>query len=631
MKNSSKLWLSAALIASVALGYLLAVMFGSLASVDVFYDLLVLGIGLLATFPLWLTSFGANRWPQSLVSLVALIMTYGVVVMEQDPANYWQPVAMTLMVALSGWLVVRQHRYVNSKRKQLSRLVPGTASVIDGLEIDHVNSDELEVGQVVLVRPGNAIPCDGYVIQGHSRVEQLDITGETDLAKGPGDWVLAGSINLAAKSVESAALTIRVAAVRESVLVRVLDDSHELEQDTDGQHVRLARISASLLTVSALAAALVVAGVHMLLIGDYVNAVSIGAGVLLSAQLSVISFTLPLEQVATSLKSRALGFVVHTRAAFEKLAKLTHVVFIKTGVLTEGYSKVGKIHLARNTSIGSEDELLALAAAVELGTSHELGHLIIEEAVRRGLELPQVADIAPLPGLGVSATFDGSLVQVGNAGMVNVTGVNMNPYDLFMVSSAYSEMKSVVFVSVDELLVGYIEFPDRIRETAMSSIVSISAKHPITILSGDATAVVEKVTNDLGLSDYAAEVLSTRKADWVKERRGADGGLLVIGDGRYDAEALAEADVSIAFGAGHDIHQASSEIVQISHNPFATAQLIKLSRSASSRALLNIVVGLGLSVGLAVAAGFGVNPVIIVAAGSLVSWFLLGRISRLAK
>ena len=631
MKKSSKLWLSAVLIASVALGYLLAVMFGTLASVDVLYDYVVLGLGLLATLPLWLTSFGQNRWPQSLISLVALVMAYGVVVIEQNSANFWQPVAMTVMVSISGWLVVRQYRFVNSKRRQLSTLVPSKASVIDGMEIDHVTSSELEVGQVVLVRPGNAIPCDGYVIQGQSRVDQTEITGENEIRKGPGDWVLAGSLNIAGKGAESSALTIRVAAVRENLLVRVLDESQEFEHEVSGRFSRFAKIASSTLTISAMAAALIVAGIHMVIFGDYVNSVSIGAGVLLSAQLSVISFTLPLAQVATSLKSRSLGFVVHARAAFEKLAKLTHVVFIKTGVLTEGYSKVGKIHLARNTSIGSEDELLALAAAVELGTSHELGHLIIEEAARRGLELPQVTDITPLPGLGVSATFDGSLVRVGNAGMVNVTGVNMNPYDLFMVSSAYSELKSIVFVSVDELLVGYIEFPDRVRDSALSSIVSISAKHPITILSGDATAVVEKVTNELGLSDYAAEVLSTRKADWVKERRGAGSGLLVIGDGRYDSEALAEADVSIAFGVGHDIHQASSEIVQISHDPLATAKLIRLSRSARSRSLVNILAGLGLSVGLAVAAGFGVNPVIVVGSGSLATWVLLARISRLAK
>ena len=231
MKNSSKLWLSAALIASVALGYLLAVMFGTLASVDVLYDYLVLGLGLLATFPLWLTSFGQNRWPQSLVSLVALVMAYGVVVIEQNPANFWQPVAMTVMVSISGWLVVRQNRFVNSKRKQLSTLVPSKASVIDGMEIDHVTSSELEVGQVVLVRPGNAIPCDGYVIQGQSRVDQTEITGENDIRKGPGDWVLAGSLNIAGKAAESSALTIRVAAVRENLLVRVLDESQEFEHE----------------------------------------------------------------------------------------------------------------------------------------------------------------------------------------------------------------------------------------------------------------------------------------------------------------------------------------------------------------------------------------------------------------
>jgi Cu2+-exporting ATPase len=195
------------------------------------------------------------------------------------------------------------------------------------------------------------------------------------------------------------------------------------------------------------------------------------------------------------------------------------VVFKKTGVLTKGHSSVGKIHLARNTSIGSESELLALAASVEMGTSHELGHLIIQEAAKRGLELPKVTDFAPIPGLGVSAIFDGSLVQVGNSGMVNVTGVNINPYDLFQVSTAYSEGSSVVFVSIDELLVGYIEFPDELRANSAEAIVDLSGKQAITILSGDATSLVEKIAQKLGLSDIAAEVLSTRQADWIKEHQ----------------------------------------------------------------------------------------------------------------
>ncbi|MEO0313303.1 MAG: hypothetical protein RL140_533 [Actinomycetota bacterium] len=631
MKKSSKLWLSAALVALAALGYLLAVLFGALTSVNVAYDYVFLGLGLAATLPLWFTSFGAQRFHQSLMSLLALMFSYGVVLIEQEPQNFWQPVALTLLVNLCGWSVIRQANYIGSKRRTLSHLLPENASIIDGLEIDHVSAKDLEVGQVVLVRPGNVIPCDGYVLQGHSRVSQLEITGETDIAKSPGDWVLAGSTNLAGKKSETSALTIRVAAVRDNLLVHVLDSSVELEQDAPARFSRFARISNSTLTIASLAAALIVAGFHIVTFQDYLQAVSIASGILLSSQLSTTSVSLDFANLATSIKSRSLGFVIRSRKAFELLAKLNHVVFIKTGILTEGHSQVGKIHLARNTSIGTEDELLALAAAVEMGTSHELGHLIIEEAVRRGLELPQVQDIAPIPGLGVSATFDGSLVQVGNAGMVNVTGVTMNPYDLFMVSSAYSSLNSVVFVSVDELLVGYIEFPDRVRESSRAALVSISGKHAITLLSGDATALVEKVAGELGLSDYAAEVLSTRKADWIKERRAGGSRMLLIGDGRYDAEALAEADVAIAFGAGHDIHQVSSELIQISHDPLASANLIKLSRSASSRSLWNIILGLGLSALLAVAAGFGLSPVAIAAAGAVFTWLLLARISRLAK
>jgi Cu2+-exporting ATPase len=313
------------------------------------------------------------------------------------------------------------------------------------------------------------------------------------------------------------------------------------------------------------------------------------------------------------------------------LARINHIVFNKTGVLTRGYTTVGSIHLARNTSIGTEDELLALAASVEMGTSHELGHLIIQEAVRRGLELPQVSEIAPIPGLGVSAKFDGSLVQVGNAGMVNVSGVNMNPYDLFRVSNAYQEGTSVVFVSIDELLVGYIEFPDEVRANSQQAIVELSGKHAITVLSGDATGVVEKVTTGLGLSHFAAEVLSTRKADWIKERRASGSKVLLVADGHYDAAALSEADVALAFGAGHDVHLGSAQLIQVSQDPLAVAKLVSLSRKVQGRTLRNIVVGSAVSLALMVAGIVGLLAPVVALVGLLTSWFLTSSIVRLTK
>jgi Cu2+-exporting ATPase len=327
----------------------------------------------------------------------------------------------------------------------------------------------------------------------------------------------------------------------------------------------------------------------------------------------------------------ALGVLVHSRASFEELAKVNHVVLKKTGVLTRGHNSVGRIHLARNTSIGTESELLALAASVEMGTSHELGHLIIQEAAKRGLELPQVSDFAPIPGLGVSARFDGSLVQVGNAGMVNVTGVNINPYDLFQVSTAYDEGSSVVFVSIDELLVGYIEFPDELRANSPQAIIDLSGKIAITVLSGDATALVEKITKKLGLTEFAAEVLSTRQADWVKERRGSGSKVLLVADGHYDAAALAEADVALAFGAGHSVHLDSAKLIQISQDPLVIPRLLALSKKVQSRTLGNIIIGLVLSAAL-MAAGFaGFSTPAIALIGLSASWLLIRRIARLSR
>jgi P-type E1-E2 ATPase len=215
--------------------------------------------------------------------------------------------------------------------------------------------------------------------------------------------------------------------------------------------------------------------------------------------------------------------------------------------------------------------------------------------------------------------------------MVNVSGINMNPYDLFRVSNAYQEGSSVVFVSIDELLVGYIEFPDELRANSQSAIIELSGKHAITVLSGDATSVVEKVATSLGLSEFAAEVLSTRKADWIKERKASGSRLLLVADGHYDASPLSEADVAIAFGAGHDVHLSSSQLIQVSQDPLSVARLVSLSKKVQARTLRNIVVGLAVSVGLMAAGFFGVIAPVIALAGISVSWILNWSIVRLVK
>jgi Cu2+-exporting ATPase len=516
--------------------------------------------------------------------------------------------------------------------KDLTSLLPEKATLIDGREVEHIAASELEVGHVVLVRPGGVIPSDGYVLQGQSLVSQEAITGEKlPIAKVPGDWVLAGSLNVAGKSSENSPLTIRVSAVGENLLIRELARSVRLGHETPVKYEKFSHISATLLTAFAIAGALIAAGYQFVISASLEAEFSVAAGILLAAQASLLIRSVPLAVAASAIKTAALGVIMNSRESFQALAKVNHVVLKKTGVLTRGPWKVGRIHLARNTSIGTEEELLALAAAVEMGTSHELGHLIIQEAARRGLELPAVTDFAPIAGLGVSARFEGSLVQVGNSGMVNVTGVTINPYDLFQISTAYAEGSIVVFVSLDELLVGYIEFPDEVRPGSQQAIVELSGKQAITVLSGDATSLVEKITTGLGLTDFAAEVLSTKQLDWIKERRATGSKLLLVADGHYDAASLAEADVAIAFGAGHDVHLGVENLVQVSQDPLAIPRLLRLSKRTQAWSFWNIVFGLAASVGLMVASFLGVWSPIIALAGFGITALLIQPIVRLAK
>jgi Cu2+-exporting ATPase len=635
MNKSSRIWAVAFFVSLIPLAFLGSLAFGFEVPSELVYVYSALGIGFLATIPIWgaaLVRARAGKHRQDFLSLAAILLSFGFALYSGELNYYWQPVAITSIALLGGWIQNIQITKLRESAPSLSSLVPSKASLIDGREIEHVATSELEIGQVVLVRPGSSIPADGYVIQGQSLVSQTAITGEVEpLTKVPGDWVLAGSENVAGRGAANGPLTIRVSGVCESVLVNELSASVDLDNNVPARFTSFGRIASNTLTLVAIAGSFVAAGVSLVLGQGIAWQFSIAISVLVAAQVASVALAAPLGSAASSIKASKLSVLIRDRTAFEGLAKVNHVVFNKTGVLTRGYTGVGSIHLARNTSIGSEDELLALAAAVELGTSHELGHLIIQEAVKRGLEIPKVTDIAPIPGLGVSARFDGSLIQVGNAGMVNVSGINMNPYDLFRVSNAYQEGSSVVFVSVDELLVGYIEFQDELRANSQQTIVELSGKHAITVLSGDATGVVEKVATSLGLTEFAAEVLATRKADWIKERRASGSRLLLVADGHYDASSLAEADVALAFGAGHDVHLSTAHLIQVSQDPLSVAKLVSLSKKTQGRTLRNIIFGLAFSVGMMVAGFFGLLAPVIAVSGLVITWLMNSSIIRLSK
>lgn len=635
MKKSARIWVVAFFVSLLPLAFLAATAFGLVLPQEEIYVYTSLALGLVCTLPIWGAAFvraRAGKHRQDLVSLAAILVSFGYSLIAHDLGYYWQPLALTSIALLAGWIQHVQIAKVNGAACDFSGLIPTKASVIDGREIEHIDTNDLEIGQVILVRPGSNIPADGYVIQGESLVSQANITGEGEpIRKVPGDWVLAGSENIAGRGAANGPLTIRVSGVGEEVLIRELAASVDIENSSPARFTAFGRVAANTLTLLAIAGGLIAAGVALVLNQGLAAEFSLVISFLAAAQIAVVAVAAPMAASASSIKAANLGVLIRDRKAFELLAKVNHVVFSKTGVLTRGYNSIGSIHLARNTSIGTEEELLALAAAVELGTSHELGHLIIQEAAKRGLELPQVTDIAPIPGLGVSARFDGSLVQVGNAGMVNVSGINMNPYDLFRVSSAYQEGSSVVFVSIDELLVGYIEFPDEVRANSQKAIVELSGKVALTVLSGDATGVVEKVAKGLGLSEFAAEVLSTRKADWIKERRASGSKVLLVADGHYDASSLAEADVAIAFGAGHDVHLSSANLIQVSQDPLSVSRLFALSKKVQSQTLRNIIIGLILSIGLMTAGFFGLMAPAIALIGLSISWFLNSSIVRIVR
>ncbi|MEN8376769.1 MAG: copper-translocating P-type ATPase, partial [Gemmatimonadota bacterium] len=510
---------------------------------------------------------------------ISVAFAYSVAVVAGVPGKtfFWELATLVDIMLLGHWIEMRSVLGASRALESLIELMPDVAHRIlaDGA-VEDVPLAELRSGDRVRVKPGEKVPSDGVVRDGGSGVNESMLTGESrPVSKKAGDEVIGGSVNGEGSLVVEITGTGEESYLNQVVeLVRRAQESRSRSQDLAD---RAARWLAGLaITAGALTL------VAWLAFGfEFSFALERMVTVMVITCPHALGLAVPLVvAVSTSLSARQ-GLLIRDRAAFERARDLDAVVFDKTGTLTEGRFGVDAVRAEPGID---EDELLRLAAAVEVHSEHPIAVGIVSEAASRELGIPDSEGFRSATGRGVEARVEGHSVRVLSPGGAAGAGFAIPESDELAVGG-----RTVVYVVRDDELVGAIALADVLREESRAAVAELqSLGLRVLMLTGDSSEVAESIASRLGLDEVFAEVLPDEKADRIRELQERGLKVAMTGDGVNDAPALATADVGIAIGAGTDVAVESADIVLVRSDPRDVSALLDLAGKTHRKMVQNL-------------------------------------------
>ncbi|MEX2464049.1 MAG: copper-translocating P-type ATPase, partial [Balneolaceae bacterium] len=535
---------------------------------------------------------------------VAYIYSLFVVFGLEGHLLFWELSTLVAIMLMGHWIEMRSVMSASAALEKLAELLPGEAHRVkeDGSTED-IPVEELQIGDHILIKPGEKIPADGIVIEGKTNINEAMLTGESlPVEKGIDDEVIGGSIN------EEGSITVKIHKTGdESFLSQVIDLVRQA-QESKSRTQDLANRAAFWLTIVAITAGLLTFFAWTLFTGqDLSFAINRTVTVMVIACPHALGLAIPLVVAVSTSLAATNGFLIRNRSAFEEARNLGAVIFDKTGTLTEGTFTVTDI-LNFNEQI-SDEELLNYAAAVEVNSEHPIARGIVEKAG----EPWKVEEFNSITGKGVEGKVKGKSVKVVSPGYIR--DENME-YPQQQVEEISSQGKTVVFVILDGELHGAIALGDKIRPESKEAIDRLHEMGiQCVMLTGDNRQTAEYVAKELGIDQVFAEVLPDEKAERVKEVQQQGMKVAMTGDGVNDAPALATADVGIAIGAGSDVAVETGDIVLVRDNPMDVAHVIQLSKATYSKMVQNLfwatgynVIAIPLAAGVLFAWGIILSP-----------------------
>lgn len=494
---------------------------------------------------------------------------------------FYEASAMLTTFSLLGhWMEMAARNSTGEAIASLLKLAPDTARVVrDGQEVE-VPVEEVQVGDIIVVRPGEKVPVDGVVVEGRSYVDESMITGEpVPVEKSEGDEVTGGTLNT------TGAFRFRAEHVGADTALARIVQMVQSAQSSKAPAQRLADEAGKYLVFVALGAGALALIIWLLLGADPVFALTVAVATVVIACPDALALATPTAiTVGMGLGARS-GVLIKDATSLEGVATLDIIVMDKTGTLTEGHPSVTDVVV---TGDMSEDELLAQVAALEGDSEHPLAQAIVRSAQERDLHATPVTNFETVPGHGAVATVAEHRLAIGNARMMEREGADVAAVQTEVERLAH-EGKTVTYVAADGKLVGLIALADKPKATAAETVVALHELGlEVAMLTGDARPTAEAVARTLGIDTVIAEVLPDQKADKVKELQQTGKRVGMVGDGVNDAPALATADVGIAIGAGTDVAIDTADVVLMRSDPYDIVKAITLSRKVRSKIKQNL-------------------------------------------
>ena len=515
--------------------------------------------------------------------------------------------------------------------KKLMGLAPKTAVVIqDGKEIE-IPIDEVEPGDIILVRPGEKIPVDGEVIEGHTAIDESMLTGESiPVDKKAGDKVYAASIN------KNGMIKFKATKVgEETALAQII----RLVEEAQGSKAPIAQLAdvVSGYFVPVVVAIAILAFAAWLIAGEsLVFALTVFISVLVIACPCALGLATPTAIMVGTGKGAEYGILIKGGEALETTHKVDIIVFDKTGTITEGKPEVTDIITSPDVT---RERLLQIAASAEKGSEHPLGEAIVKKAENEGIQVLKADKFEAIPGHGIEVNIDGVNVLIGNRKLMDSRGISLNNLEE-QSNRLASEGKTPMYVAMNNTISGIIAVADVVKENSAKAITTLQSMGiEVAMITGDNRRTAEAIARQVGIDRVLAEVLPQDKSNEVKKLQAEGKKVCMVGDGINDAPALVQADVGIAIGSGTDVAMESADIVLMRSDLMDVPTAIQLSKSTIRNIKQNLFWAFGYNTaGIPIAAGllhiFGgplLNPMFAAAAMSLSSVSVLTNALRLKR
>ena len=536
---------------------------------------------------------------------------------------YFESAAMILaLITLGKFLESRAKGKTSQAIEKLIDLSPKTAVVIrDGKEIT-VGVDDVQIGEIVVVKAGQSVPLDGVIVEGNGAIDESAITGESiAVEKNVGDKVIGATIN------KSGYFEFKVEKVGEDT---ALSQIIHLVEEASASKAPIAKLAdkVSGIFVPVVISIAVITIIVWLLLGKGISfALSMGISVLVISCPCALGLATPTAIMVGTGKGAQYGILTKSAESLETAHQVDTVVLDKTGTITEGKPSVTDI-----APVGiSDKELLQIAASIEYLSEHPLAKAIVEKA--DGLEFSDVTDFEQIVGQGVKGNVDGKKVLAGNYKMMRENNIEVSEDEIFA-----NDGKTSLYFAVDNKFVGIIAVADTIKETSRQAIEDMrNMGLDVIMLTGDNAVTANAIKNKLPLSSAVAEVLPSDKEEVVRKLQQSGHKVAMVGDGINDAPALTRADVGIAIGAGTDIAIESADIVLMKSNLQDVVTSIELSHSVIKNIKENLfwaffynALGIPIAAGVLYGiAGLKLNPMIAALAMSFSSVFVVSNALRL--